>query len=97
VLTVNISLHYGLLAGTLIHLMTENKPSFENSLKELEQIVKKLEQGHTTLDESIKLYEKGKHLEKSCRAMIENAKLRVEKVVSQQSDGSVIKEDFITS
>jgi hypothetical protein len=29
--------------------------------------------------------------------MIENAKLRVEKVVSQQSDGSVIKEDFITS
>lgn len=52
--------------------------SFENSLKELENIVNILEKGECTLDESVKLFEKGVNLAKQCNDTIKNAKLKIE-------------------
>ena len=47
---------------------------FEELLKELESIVKELESGSLTLDESIKKYQKGIDLSNECKKMLEEAK-----------------------
>lgn len=52
----------------------ENKQvSFEEALKELEQIVEKLEQDDVQLEEMIKYYEKGMALSKQCTDMLQKA------------------------
>ncbi|MDD6734820.1 MAG: exodeoxyribonuclease VII small subunit [Clostridiales bacterium] len=61
---------------------------FEKSIKELEEIVAKLESGDTTLDESLELFEKGIKLSKECNQMLDKA----EKKVSVLIDGE--KKDF---
>ena len=46
--------------------MTKNKElSFEENLKELEEIVEKLESGDIDLEKSVKLYEQGMILKKN--------------------------------
>jgi len=50
---------------------------FEQSLDELEQLVQKLERGDLSLDESLKAYERGIALYRSCQGALEQAELRV--------------------
>jgi exodeoxyribonuclease VII small subunit len=54
---------------------------FEEALKELELIVRKLEEGNTPLEQAIELYEKGAVLRKHCQQVLDDAKLRIDKVV----------------
>lgn len=65
--------------------------SFEEALSELEEIVRKLEDGSGKLDEGIKAYERGALLKLHCEAKLKEAQLRVEKVVLG-ADGSVHSE-----
>lgn len=51
--------------------------NFEESIKQLEEIAKKLESGNCSLDESIELYEKALTLTKECSNVLENAKLKI--------------------
>lgn len=50
---------------------------FEESLKELEEIVSKLEGGDITLDESMALFERGMKLSGDCRKTLETAKQKI--------------------
>lgn len=50
---------------------------FEEALKELEETVKKLESGETTLEESMELFEKGVGLTKECSKLLKGAELKV--------------------
>ena len=50
---------------------------FEKSIKELEEIVNKLETGETTLSESLELFEKGIKLAKECNKMLDDAEKKV--------------------
>ncbi|MCH5187764.1 MAG: exodeoxyribonuclease VII small subunit [Oscillospiraceae bacterium] len=50
---------------------------FEEALKELEDTVKKLESGETTLEEAMELFEKGVGLTKQCTKLLEGAELKV--------------------
>ena len=54
--------------------------SFEQAIKELELTVKTLESGDSSLDDSIKLFEKGIALSKLCYDKIDGAKLKIEKL-----------------
>lgn len=56
---------------------------FEELLKELDEIVKELESGKLTLDESIKKYQRGLELSKLCRDKLMSAK---EVVVQKMSE-----------
>jgi len=58
------------------------KLSFEDSLKELEDIVRKLESGGQSLDNSIEDYTRGTALKKHCEEKLNEAKLKVEKIVA---------------
>ncbi len=62
--------------------------SFEDAMRELETIVKKLESGNTTLEESIEDYLKGTALKEHCYKKLSDARLKVEQIV-QQADGAV--------
>jgi exodeoxyribonuclease VII small subunit len=62
--------------------------SFEDALKELEGIVKQLEQGQVKLDEAITAYERGALLKKHCEQKLAEAKLKVDKIMIS-ADGSV--------
>lgn len=55
--------------------------SFEQALKELEEIVAELESGQAPLDQSITRYERGAALKAHCESKLQAARLRVEKIV----------------
>lgn len=50
---------------------------FEKSLKELEEIVSRLESGDITLDESMALFERGMKLSGDCRKALETVKQKI--------------------
>ena len=54
--------------------------SFEAALKRLEEIVRRLESGDTTLDESIELYGEGDRLKQQCEARLQAAQARIERI-----------------
>jgi exodeoxyribonuclease VII small subunit len=54
--------------------------SFEDALRELEQVVGKLERGEVPLDDSIALYERGAALKKRCEAKLKEAEEKVAKL-----------------
>ncbi|MDA3856701.1 MAG: exodeoxyribonuclease VII small subunit [Roseovarius sp.] len=58
--------------------------SFEQAMKELEQVVGRLERGDVALEESITLYERGAVLKKRCEAKLKEAE---EKVAAITLDG----------
>ncbi len=59
--------------------------SFELALKELEDIVSRLEQGEVDLEDSIALYERGQALKAHCEAKLKAAEGRLEKIVLNAS------------
>ncbi|MBY0355858.1 MAG: exodeoxyribonuclease VII small subunit [Rickettsiales bacterium] len=69
------------------------KLSFEDSLRELEEIVKRLEGGKSSLEDSISDYTRGTALKQHCEKQLEAARLKVEKLIPQ-SDGSLKTETF---
>lgn len=67
--------------------------SFEKALSELETIVAKLEQGDVSLEDSIKIYERGGALKQHCETRLKEAKLRVDQII-QNDDGSLATTPF---
>lgn len=57
------------------------KLSFEEALKELEDIVRRLEAGNAKLDEALAAYERGALLKQHCESKLREAQARVDKIV----------------
>ena len=70
--------------------------TFEEALSELENLVRKLESGGQTLDSSIEDYTRGTDLRKHCESKLQEAKLKVEKIIAN-SDGSLSTKEFETN
>ena len=73
--------------------MSENKMSFEAAMQRLEQIVRAMERGDVALEESLKLFQEGTELVRSCEKLLDEAQLQVQKVMTA-TDGSPVLEDF---
>ena len=67
--------------------------NFEKALKDLEETVGKLERGDLSLDESLKLFEKGVKLAKFLRKELEKAEKKVE-ILLKDEEGNVSAEPF---
>ena len=52
----------------------DSKPSYEEARDELAEIVESLEDGSATLEESLKLWERGEQLAKICQEWLDGAK-----------------------
>ncbi|MAQ71403.1 MAG: exodeoxyribonuclease VII small subunit [Alphaproteobacteria bacterium] len=61
--------------------------NFETALSELENIVRSLESGQTTLEDSINAYERGTELKLHCEKKLKDAQLKIEKI-TLASDGT---------
>ena len=61
-----------------------DKLSFEEAIKELTNIVGKIEQGQIPLQDSLEQYEKGMALIKQCRTILQKAEERIEKITKEQ-------------
>ena len=67
--------------------------SFEKKLQRLEQIVRALEKGDVPLDESLKLFQEGTELVRCCEKQLDDAQLRVTKVLAGE-DGRPMEVPF---
>ena len=73
--------------------MNPQNKTFEESMARLEQIVRAMERGDVPLEESLKLFQEGTELVRSCQKLLENAQLQVKKIMTAP-DGSPVEEDF---
>jgi len=56
-------------------------PSYEDAREELIEVVRQLEQGGTTLEESLALWERGEKLAKVCQDWLDGARKRLDAAV----------------
>jgi exodeoxyribonuclease VII small subunit len=54
---------------------------FEEAFEELELVVRQLEEGQLSLDESLALFERGQALSARCQQLLETAELKVQQLV----------------
>lgn len=66
--------------------------SFEEAFRELEETVRKLEEGNLTLDESIALFERGTQLAARCGKLLDQAELKVRQLVPSPGGGYELAE-----
>lgn len=66
----------------------ENKPSFEQSMDQLEEIVNKLESGNIPLEEMVSLYEQGAALGKQCMDLLDAYQARLD-AIAPEKDGEL--------
>lgn len=68
--------------------------SFEQSMARLEQIVRAMERGDVPLEQSLRLFEEGTALVRSCSALLDAAELQVRQVM-KGPDGAPIEQTFV--
>ena len=66
-------------------------PTFETALKQLEEIVQRLEKGELSLEESLKLYEDGIQLSRLCHGKLEEAEGKIETLL-KDAKGDLVKD-----
>lgn len=66
----------------------KERPSFEEALQKLEEIVEKLNNDEITLEKSVELYEKGLELSKICSETLDQATLKIEQIDSTKNNES---------
>lgn len=73
--------------------MAKKIETFEVQLKRLEEIVKQLEGGQLALEDSLKVFEEGVRLSRSCHEKLSSAERRVE-LLLQDPGGAIVTEPF---
>jgi exodeoxyribonuclease VII small subunit len=66
--------------------------TFEAALKQLEEIVQRLERGELPLEESLKLYEEGIRLSRVCHAKLEEAEGKIE-LLMKDARGDLVQDE----
>lgn len=67
---------------------------FESSLGRLEEIVRQMEQGDLSLEQSLKVFEEGVKLTRTCQTALQEAQQRVEILVKEDDEGNARFEAF---
>lgn len=70
----------------------ENK-TFEENMQRLEQIVRAMERGDVALEESLKLFQEGTELVRSCGKLLDEAQMQVKKIMTD-ANGNPVEEAF---
>ena len=63
-------------------------PDFEQALSDLETIVERLEHGELPLEESLKQFERGVQLARSCQELLKQAEQKVEILLQKTPDAT---------
>jgi len=73
--------------------MSQKNPTFEENMLRLEQIVRAMERGEVPLEESLKLFQEGTELVRTCGKLLDEAQLQVKKI-TVNDDGNPVEEPF---
>lgn len=73
--------------------MNQQNATFEANMQRLEQIVRAMERGDVPLEESLKLFQEGTELVRSCGKLLDGAELQVKKVLTA-ADGTPVLEEM---
>lgn len=73
--------------------MSEQSLQFEQSLRRLDEIVKRMEEGNVPLAEALKLFEEGTALAAQCGRLLDEAELKVVELVKGK-DGNPVEKEF---
>ena len=68
------------------------KPSFEEAVDQLEQIIEGIESGDVGLEESLVHYEKGMKLINHCRIILDTAEKKIAELTPDDGDGLSVEE-----
>jgi exodeoxyribonuclease VII small subunit len=67
--------------------MDEKKePTFEQSMEELERIVGRLEEGDVQLEESIRLFQEGMKLSKTCHDKLQSVEKQMDELLNEDGE-----------
>ena len=61
-------------------------PDFEAALQELEQLVNTMESGEQSLEDSLKSFQRGIELTRTCQKGLKEAEQKIEKLIEQNGD-----------
>ena len=75
-------------------LKMEEKTSFEDNMKKLEEIAVELERGNLDLDTSVSKFEEGMKLSKECSEMLEKAEKKITMLIKGEN-GELAEENFV--
>jgi exodeoxyribonuclease VII small subunit len=65
---------------------TTEQPTYEEAREELIEVVRTLEAGGTTLEESLALWERGESLAKVCQQWLDGARKRLDDAMGAETD-----------
>ena len=74
-------------------MMSNGNRTFEENMQRLEQIVRAMERGDVALEESLKLFQEGTELVRSCGKLLDDAQMQVKKIMTD-ANGNPVEEDF---
>jgi len=69
------------------------KLDYEAAVSELESLVERLEQGDISLEESLKLYERGVLLTRDCQEALQAAEQKVQMLLQQSGQSDLVDFD----
>jgi exodeoxyribonuclease VII small subunit len=69
-----------------------DEPTFEGAQRELDAIVERLESGEASIDEAIRLWERGEELYRFCLAKLDRAQGRIEELARAARDDAAQRE-----
>lgn len=64
----------------------DERPSYETAREELVEVVRQLEAGGTSLEESLALWERGEKLATICQEWLDGARERLDAVIEADED-----------
>lgn len=68
---------------------TEDVPTFENALEQLEKLVDSMEQGDMSLDDSLKAFEEGIKLTRQCQKSLDEAEQKVKILLQNTAEAEL--------
>ena len=71
----------------------DSKLDFEGAMRDLEELVERLEQGDLPLEESLAAFERGVMLTRSCQTALKEAEQKVEILLKKAGESSLEKFD----
>jgi len=66
------------------------EPTFEQAFQQLEEVVRQLESGELTLEQSLALFEEGMHLAKLCESKLDQAEQKVSRLLGVEGGKPVL-------
>ena len=73
--------------------MSEQTLTFEQAMQRLDEIVKQMERGNVSLDDSLRLFEEGTALVRQCGAQLDQAELKIVRLM-KGPDGEPVEMEF---